>query len=1290
MLFKYNNKKGIIKVNKGLAKATMMMVFVGFVLLSCWLVFGGTITIFNDSLSAVNITFASSGYDSTSANITFSSNVTSVTSATMNINGYNSTFYPDSISVDIGANGIIDWYVFDNITIYDKKYYNHNYFNTHELVNVDNIHFLSISGNSDNIIANIFKVNTTDWTTTNYSSLDFGTSGTGISAVQIDTEHYLVSYSGGNVVLEVNTTDWSISNYTILSNCGSLASNSKSLSKIDATHYLSTYDKDVVLEVNTTDWSISNYTPTSLSKEYNSIIKMNETHYLSTYSISDVGYARVLEVNTTDWSISNYSIYNFSTMHRNSKLEKIDSEHYLNIYRGQDSDGYASILYVNTTNNNVITKLSDLEFDTTYGANFGIEKIDTNFYILTWGGGSDNQFFASVIEVKDDWSIVKYDTITIGYINGAYGPIPGMEKIDENHYLVTYGESTSSSTIFILRVMKNLTESVTTSDFASELETYVHEICSSFPCNVPINMTSESAGIVELSGLSIQTKTTSSVTSRTIDPTTAYVTDTMHGNITVTDDDSGDTLTGYCQSYVNGTAYGSVQSLTVSNNTHTNICNISGSVIAKNGNITFEMWAGDGTTNTTKANTSTVTISNSFPTIPSLTSPSNDTNTSNTYMYIQFSSTDADSDTITYYLYADTNSDPSTLIYNGTNAYYNWTGLADNRYYFKVKAGDGTDNSSFSEIRTFLQDDTAPTFSAEALNDTTTESEQNVTFTFNVTDAGIGVDMCKGELRLEDNSRTNITGSLVGGVCTVSGNISQVGDYCFTPYANDTLGNYGKGTETCGVRVSTSWGNWYQDASETTIVNGTAYIMKNFTINNTLGSLSASGVITNFASEVRSGWTCNENETTISSSIEAGTISTFYPLNCTKADVIVVDDVSYIVTDGVVNVDTTEAGLLNTTVNNTDTIVSYTNVYLNLSSYLNNWTNTSSYEHTFSISSDSIEYKTVDLEQTLVTEYGYIPCVVEQEAETYRLYRCSWILTVADNLTASYNISDSVPSTRFNDWAERYDMTLKESDTTTGIIPTYTSTSVDYIINTTHGSSSLEKGDRTLYLRYKVPPIGGGGSTSGGGGGGGDAIVCGDGICQFGETKESCPEDCDVDFDVSRQYFQLLFKPEYTISEAFVLLNPSSNKIDVSLSIECVENDISCEWANFKYGEEKIKEMMVSLPVGSEDYPGRHTVYFDIDVPKDALNNKYSFNLVVSSGQKRIIVPVNLQKSGIGVYQFDIIAFLDEPMITLEKPIGAIKEIKWKVGILFAFVIGLVYFMKNGKSKKYKNEIFKV
>ena len=97
-------------------------------------------------------------------------------------------------------------------------------------------------------------------------------------------------------------------------------------------------------------------------------------------------------------------------------------------------------------------------------------------------------------------------------------------------------------------------------------------------------------------------------------------------NLTIEDLDVGNTITGYTQFYVNGTTAGAEQSTIVVNGTNTLVATLSSGNFTGGDNLTAQVWAGDGTVNTTKVNLTSsmvalaplVTTLTEYPTDPSI------------------------------------------------------------------------------------------------------------------------------------------------------------------------------------------------------------------------------------------------------------------------------------------------------------------------------------------------------------------------------------------------------------------------------------------------------------------------------------------------------------------------------------------------------------------------------------------------------------------------------------------------------------------------------------------------
>ena len=124
-------------------------------------------------------------------------------------------------------------------------------------------------------------------------------------------------------------------------------------------------------------------------------------------------------------------------------------------------------------------------------------------------------------------------------------------------------------------------------------------------------------------GAEESSNTVPTVTANVSSPATVYQNTDWLINMTTTDPDTGDNITGYVNFYVNTTFIGFYSSAMV-NNTNTLVATLESSNFTVGDNLTAETWAGDGTVNTSKVNL-TVTVSEIIGFTVYLNSPANET-----------------------------------------------------------------------------------------------------------------------------------------------------------------------------------------------------------------------------------------------------------------------------------------------------------------------------------------------------------------------------------------------------------------------------------------------------------------------------------------------------------------------------------------------------------------------------------------------------------------------------------------------------------------------------------------
>ncbi len=320
-----------------------------------------------------------------------------------------------------------------------------------DLAQIDNTHYLcTYRGWGGGGRSVVFAVNTTTWTISNGTTFEYESFVAKTPAlVQIDSDNYLCTYEGEAsdgwaVILTVNPIAWMITKGTPFE-FDTQKGKTPVLSKIDNTHYLCAYSGNgddgwaVVLTVDTGSRLITKETPYEFDTQKGktpTLLKMDDTHYLCAYSGNDDdGWVTVLTVNTGTWAITKETPFEFNTQKgKTPALTKIDDTHYLCAYTGNDDDGWATVLTVNTSTW-AITQGTSFEFDIQKGKTPALSKIDDTRYFCAYAG-SDDDGWAVVLAVDPiAWTISKgtsleYDT--------SKGKVPALEKIDNNHHLCAY------------------------------------------------------------------------------------------------------------------------------------------------------------------------------------------------------------------------------------------------------------------------------------------------------------------------------------------------------------------------------------------------------------------------------------------------------------------------------------------------------------------------------------------------------------------------------------------------------------------------------------------------------------------------------------------------------------------------------------------------------------------------------------------------------------------------------------------------------------------------------------
>ncbi len=154
-----------------------------------------------------------------------------------------------------------------------------------------------------------------------------------------------------------------------------------------------------------------------------------------------------------------------------SSCVQIDSNHFINFWRSESSDGYTQVFTVNTTTWVVTTAAAQLEYDTQLSQDMSAVKVDTNHFLNVWRGGAGVTGGAQIFTVNTTtWAVTTaaakftFDT--------QFSTYTSLVPIDSTHYLVVWrgGTATADSWAQVLTV-NTTTWAVTTAAAKKQFDT---------------------------------------------------------------------------------------------------------------------------------------------------------------------------------------------------------------------------------------------------------------------------------------------------------------------------------------------------------------------------------------------------------------------------------------------------------------------------------------------------------------------------------------------------------------------------------------------------------------------------------------------------------------------------------------------------------------------------------------------------------------------------------------------------------------------------------------------------
>lgn len=168
----------------------------------------------------------------------------------------------------------------------------------------------------------------------------------------------------------------------------------------------------------------------------NTIIAVDTNHFLNIWRGSaGAGRAQVLAVNTTTWVVTTSgSRFTFdAAANAGSKVLKVDTTHFVVFWSGNSGDGFVQIFQVNTTTWAVTTSAAALEFDTV-DHNFASPFfVDANHVVCFYRGASDDNFVEVFTINTTTWAVTTAATrLEFDTQNGGWN---AAAQIDTNHFV---------------------------------------------------------------------------------------------------------------------------------------------------------------------------------------------------------------------------------------------------------------------------------------------------------------------------------------------------------------------------------------------------------------------------------------------------------------------------------------------------------------------------------------------------------------------------------------------------------------------------------------------------------------------------------------------------------------------------------------------------------------------------------------------------------------------------------------------------------------------------------------
>jgi hypothetical protein len=383
---------------------------------------------------------------------------------------------------------------------------------------------------------------------------------------------------------------------------------------------------------------------------------------------------------------------------------------------------------------------------------------------------------------------------------------------------------------------------------------------------------------------------------------------------------------------------------------------------------------------------------------------------------------------------------------------------------------------------------------------------------------------------------------------------------------------------------------------------------------------------------------------------------------------------------------------INNTNNDTGLTTTFTNVFANFSKHINLsvWQNISSMENTFSsLAYNSPQYFIVNVSNITAYETSYSCSATYYQS--WKKYDCNFGVYVIEN-----NITPTLPIYYYIDYNVLPEWSSRDKSATNWYVDATTkgvsyeeddvNSKINFVVDTTHSSSSLDEGLHNFEVIYYIPIITGGG----GGGGGGGAVP----QPQPNVSFEIFPTEITILANPGESKLITPYGSEHTFSIKNLGINPIFIKIEKSGDYK----DFISTTAITQYQIYYQQPEYIAIDPGKEKF-----VDFYTNIPLDAKSGSYQIiiNFVDRDSKVYQTAKINLLVGGpvavlgkIEKILFYPLSFSPNYNFTISKEgiyLKGLNEVSFPIGwLLIILSLAIPYFITSYilriRGRKIKNK----